>query len=97
MVQSQVPLQTSNLDTWTVPAVGVAGAGILHLLKRAYSNAFAVTSAAYSVIRLPRKLTRVTPNPQIRFIPDLRGSAKSWLKLSKVGRTGDRSLDLEQF
>jgi hypothetical protein len=62
------------------------------LLKRAYSNAFAVTSAVYSVFRLPRKLTRVTPNSQIRFILDLRGSAKTWQKLAKVGRTGDHSI-----
>jgi hypothetical protein len=64
-------------------------------LKRAYSDASAVTSVAYREFRSPRNLTRVTPNLQYRFIRDLRGSAKSWQRLPKVGRTGDRSLDLE--
>jgi hypothetical protein len=64
-------------------------------LKRAYSDASAVTSAAQSVLRLPRKISPRDATLQFDFTRDLRGSARKRQKLPNDGRTGDRSLDLE--
>jgi hypothetical protein len=53
------------------------------LLKRAYSDASAVTSRTYSILRSARRFDRRDENLQIHRVRNLRGSAKSWQKSTK--------------
>jgi hypothetical protein len=56
-------------------------------LKRAYSDASAVTSQTYSVLRSARRFGRHDAGLQIHCVRDLRGSAKSWQNLAIYTRT----------
>jgi hypothetical protein len=67
------------------------------ILKRAYSDASAVTSWTYNVLRSARRFGWRDENVHIRCVRNLRGSAEVGKSRQKTARTEDRSFDLEHF